>query len=99
MTPDSKSETPQRVAAVAPLFGGLNWSSEKPKAPGWFWIKDPQGGRAMALVTDINCPGGPYICAFYRGGVEFKRVYDALVGEWQFAGPIPEPNGRDEGRA
>lgn len=53
----------------------------------------------MALVTDINCPGGPYICAFYRGGVEFKRVYDALVGEWQFAGPIPEPNGRDEGRA
>jgi hypothetical protein len=64
----------------------MTYTDEKPTAPGWYWVKDPSGEITVCEVTIFK--DGPLIK--HR---DFIRVYDALIGHWQFAGPIPEPVG------
>jgi hypothetical protein len=62
----------------------MKFTNEKPTVAGVYWLKDPSGAVAICKVEIYK--DGPLVSCF-----EFVRLYDALVGVWQFAGPIPKP--------
>lgn len=63
---------------------GLEWGTESPTAPGWYWLdEDPKPPRPVEVV-----PFGPDGNMHIRGYTEMRLV-DKIMGRW--AGPIPMP--------
>ena len=62
----------------------MNWTSERPAKPGWFWYREEDSEPAMLNVLDQQNLG---LCARFSDGITFK-VSD-LKGVW--AGPLEPP--------
>lgn len=60
----------------------MNWTNEKPTAPGWYWVR---GAYANDIIAEarINDTGALYM----DDGVQDLLQCDGV----QFAGPIPQP--------
>lgn len=75
----------------------MNWTSEKPKVPGWYWIRSDDDLTEIVEVKQTTAYDGELrLCIMQR-----ERFTDALKptpasSEWddsvQFAGPIPLPS-------
>lgn len=62
----------------------LEWTTEPPKVPGWYWFKDEYGIRIARIKHDSRKMNELYAVI---GGV--GNWMSTLHGQW--AGPIPEP--------
>jgi hypothetical protein len=63
----------------------MNWTTEKPKVPGWYWWREPghDGDKDKEIIQ--LWPDGEVL----RPGRGHEWHIDGLSGE--FAGPILEP--------
>lgn len=81
MTPDSKSETPQRVGPVAPLFGGIEaklWNAMQLKADMFdylCWLEDFCAFRQSAL----DGKAGDYLVLAADGTTCWGKTYAEAV--------------------
>lgn len=64
----------------------LVWSSDYPKSPGLYWVRYQGQRRAIAEITGEP---GNLKQTFYGVPVGLHNLPKDL--EWQWAGPIPEP--------
>lgn len=72
----------------------MNWTKEKPTAPGWYWVRENPGNfGAFATIPKpvrvIWTDDRGWLCDGWQLDVWCKR----FPGE--FAGPIPEPEARN----
>ncbi len=66
--------------------GVLEWTSDKPKVPGWYWYRENQGApKFMTMVTEVFMTTRGLRVS--RGGP--KETLESMAGEW--AGPIAAP--------
>lgn len=69
----------------------MNWTTEKPTAPGWYWFReilhDQSGTRTPGVVGEIIERQGHFF--FLRREHYLEPNVNELNGE--FAGPIPRP--------
>lgn len=67
------------------LSRALEWTTEPPKVPGWYWCRDAEGEIRLRQLE--NFVGGPrlFVC-----GISKHIFPDELTGI-QWSGPIPEP--------
>ena len=68
----------------------LTWTTDKPKAPGWFWYREPglNGDKPMtAWVFDSHKLFYAHLCAVHQEPV--VRQMNHCAGEW--AGPMEPP--------
>jgi len=61
----------------------LTWTQEKPKQPGWYRYKYPEGKIMVLHVASVS-EG-----AFFEGQTKTAWPWDYYPGEWQ--GPIQPP--------
>ena len=66
------------------LSRALEWTTEPPKVPGWYWFKDEYGIRIAWIKHDSRKMNELYAVI---GGI--GNWMSNLHGQW--AGPIPEP--------
>ena len=66
------------------LSRALEWTTEPPKVPGWYWFKDEYGIRIAWIKHDSRKMNELYAVI---GGV--GNWMSTLHGQW--AGPIPKP--------
>lgn len=66
----------------------MNWTNEKPTAPGWYWYKNPAHGHDAEKDADIIDIDPVEDEALFPGEYA-SRLLSMLTGE--FAGPIPKP--------
>ena len=70
-----------------PAIGSaLVWSSDYPKTPGLYWVRNVTQNREMVSLT--GDPGNLKMM-FYDERVGLHNLPDHWL--WQWAGPIPEP--------
>ena len=68
----------------------MNWSTEKPTRPGWYWFREPGLNLDKAMPAWVYQTGHIFyvkLCGVHEE-FEEKRLND-LKGEW--AGPISPP--------
>lgn len=69
----------------------MQWTTDKPTTPGWYWWRKRKGFIPAFLdVTSDHIKG----TGFFIVGAYTVRLA-AIEGEWS-SGPIPEPTERDE---
>ena len=67
----------------------MNWTTNKPTVPGWYWYRERHTDRP--LILDVQqLPGGKlaFLANLNRLGEDYVYIED-LNGEW--AGPLSPP--------
>lgn len=81
----------------APL---LVWTREKPKKPGYYWIRLGKVAKEIALVNEMQYPSESALVVTrtepFSSNNEHRRV-SKYADEWEWSGPIPEPTEGKEG--
>lgn len=83
-----KVDTEYVIGQWNALPRALEWTSDPPKVPGWYWFKDEYGIRIAWIKHDSRKMNELYAVI---GGV--GNWMSILHGQW--AGPIPEPRPRE----
>jgi hypothetical protein len=63
----------------------MNWTTEKPTAPGWYWYRDQDGRNAEFIKVFV---GSENVNAYFPSEDTYCGA-DMLTG--QFSGPILPP--------
>lgn len=84
LTTSEHGSREKAAASWNALPRALEWTTEPPKVPGWYWFKDEYGIRIARIKHDSRKMNELYAVI---GGV--GNWMSILHGQW--AGPIPEP--------
>jgi hypothetical protein len=67
---------------------GLQWSTEQPRKPGWYWYKSRRDDAEFIEVVEVRPERyGPMMRQ--SSGMSFSKYYGFSTDEW--AGPIEPP--------
>lgn len=75
----------------------MEWTTEKPTKPGWYWLKSNYAhseSSDVEVVWVFKNPGAKDCGVMSTNG--WCVAAGKIAGEW--AGPIPEPTERTEGK-
>jgi hypothetical protein len=64
------------------------WTHDKPTEPGWYWMRYDGKRPCIQLLAEW---GGRLVC---EAGLSFS-VISELEPEWEFCGPLSEPEEGD----
>lgn len=73
----------------------LEWSSKPPTQEGWYWLRDLDKTTSPKMVLVQQEKDGLYMIGPWeltRWALEVLKI----LGEWEWAGPIPEPEEPEE---
>jgi hypothetical protein len=66
----------------------VNWTKEKPKTPGWYWLR-ANGMAATGVPIEVVEVSGECRMKLNAAGIAVTVPCAIMAMEW--AGPIPEP--------
>jgi hypothetical protein len=62
----------------------MNWTTQKPTTPGWYWWRDV--GRSHGVVVQVDPETGTVSSS---GTGEYRLLKEIVGGEW--FGPLEQP--------